>query len=401
MYSLEYKKQQQLTRQYYTFRIFFEISMFMVWAYYYILLYIRVRSLNALILEQLLFSIGLWVGAVIGAMVLDGLGYLRIFRFSFIAQIVVMMMIIVLINQLPEFFALIAIFRGIAIGLYWPADYSFNLKEVHGVYRDSTISAIQSIQLIFKIIIPFLAGVIISYLRDYRFLFTVAIFFMGMAVMVPWEFNKIPISKFRPEEISKILKKRKIDLFGAIVMLDKGMAALYTVFFLIVPYLIIQDEFGVGLLGTFIGVAAALAAILHKRLSFRTKVNVGYIAFFVYALFTSLVGFIWSLPVLVIRSLGVSFTLALGTTTQNEIDFRIREKILGDFTGESAIEMNLVIDTFYLFGRVVVLSLALMVASLTGWGFEEFIRVSIIVLSIYSPILYHFYVLMNDSFRIR
>ncbi|MCA9381594.1 MFS transporter [Candidatus Dojkabacteria bacterium] len=361
MISEALRNHKQLLNQFVTFRTAMVLTSLIVWSYYYILLFQETGSIFTLMLEYLLFMLGLYVGFVVCTFFLDRTGYLMSFKISSLLQALSMFLILAYIKDLPVLFPIFAIIRGIGHGWYWPIEHSFNLKEMHGHERGQIISLMEGINLLLQIAVPALAGALISFTEGYEMTFLVGgIIYLG-TLFIPFNYNQKAVSKIRGSEITAILKRDYFFIFAFLSFVMTGVTSLYGVLWLIIPYLLLKEEFGVGILASIVGLIAATTAWMDSKYSLRTRTQLGYVGFFIYSFFTFLMAIVWTIPFLVLRSMALAFTNSVGTPARSDIDYRIREKLLRDFKDESALEMNLVVETIYAFSRIVFLTIFILI----------------------------------------
>ncbi|MCA9386759.1 MFS transporter [Candidatus Dojkabacteria bacterium] len=390
MISETLKKHKQLLNQFITFRTAMVLTNLIVWSYYYILLFQETGSIFTLMLEYMIFMLGLYVGFVICTFFLDRVGYLFSFRFSSLLQALSMFLILAYINDLAVLFPLFAIIRGIGHGWYWPIEHSFNLKEMQSKERGQVISLMEGINLLLQIAIPALAGALISFSGGYQMTFLVGGIIYLVTIFIPFNYNQRAVSKISAYEISSILQNKHFIPFAFISFVMTGVMSLYGVLWLIIPYILLKEEFGVGILASIVGLVAAITAWMDSKYSLKTRIQLGYIGFFIYSFSTFLMAVVWTVPFLVLRSMALAFTNSVGTPARSDLDYRIREKILKDFKNESTLEMNLIVESIYAFSRIVFLTIFILIfGSIQDMSIaEEQIR---LLVMIFAPIMFFVY----------
>lgn len=338
----------------------------LVWGYYFILLYKRTNSIEFLLADYLIFILTLYIGFVVTSFFLDRLGYLRVYRIIFASNAMLLIFILLSLNQFENFFILIALIRGLIHGAYWTVDDSITLNDTRGDARSKFLSGIQSLELLLGIVVPVLGGALISFTGNYE-----ATFILGAAVAIagiymPFTFNKKGESSLTSKEINKILKHKAAPAYFFIAFLEGGSGILQDVTFKIIPFILIGEEFGVGVLMSIVGFAAVILAWVDRGFSEKLKIQLGYIGYVAFTISTMAFAIIWTIPALVIRSLILSFTNSVGMPARIQLDYKTREKILGINTSSSTLEFNLLTNTAYLFARIFFLSLTLILFSIIG-----------------------------------
>lgn len=402
MNSNALKNHAQLLSQFITFKTVMILTNLIVWSYYYILLFEETGSFSILLLENLIYLIGLGIGFFICTFFIDRTGYLASFKFSAILQAISMLLILAYIHDLATLFPLFAVIRGLGHGWYWPIEHLFNLKELHGAGRGRLISLMESLNLMLQIVVPILAGALISFTNGYQMTFAVGGIIYLATLFLPFDYNQKSNSRISSKEITAILKMKNFIPFALLSFLMAGSMSLFNVMWLIIPYLLLKEEFSVGVLGSIVGLIAALTAWMDSKFSFKTRLNLGYFGFVIYTVFTFLMGLMWSIPFLVFRSMAVAFTNSVGTPARADLDYRIREKILKDYKNESALEMNMIVEIIYTLARIVFLTAFILIFSAedTMAQSEEKLKVLVILFSPIMLFVYGGFVWLNAKTKV-
>lgn len=384
-------KKQMLFHEYFSNKAVYGISNIIIWSYYYILLYNQTGSLLSLFQEALFFHVGVWIGYVMGTFVLDRFGYLKSYRLIAIFHILLYLAIIIFIDQLAFYYIIFALLRGIATGLYWPTDHSYSLREMQGARRGQMINITVSLSQLLQIILPILVGAFLSYTKAYQGIFIIGIILYTTILLFPFKYNKKIRSKISSQEILEIIRTPYFKHFFISKFLLGGFMSLFSVFFLIIPYLLIGDELGVGGLASTVAFVGAIVTYFDRNLQFGTKILLGYIGGFIYLLFTTLLSIFWSVPMMILRSIGLTFTTSFRDTVEEDLDFRMRELLLGDRKNESTFEMNFLIETALVLGRSSMLIFCIVFFNSTAlFSNETELRILIAALSPYLLVLFIF-----------
>jgi YQGE family putative transporter len=354
----------QILNQLGVFKLTLTLVQLTVWAYYYILLYRETGSIQLILTDYLVFVIGISLGFIVMSLYIDRLGYLNSFRISSFAQILTLVLIFFLQDKIMDLFIVFAVLRGFSRGMYWPIDHTIQLKEVHGTERGKVLSLLQSAILLLNIIVPVMAGALITYTGSYDYTFIIGISILIGSIFIPFDFNKKTRSKVTTDEIRRILKMKNIGWFSLLCIFKGSLNSIMGIMFMIIPYILIGEEFGVGALTSVIGFFAVIAAWLDSKSNFKVRLRLGYFGYIIYSIFTVALAFVWTIPALVIRSLALAFTQSLSDPVGNDLDYRVREKILGEFQNESAIEMNMIVEILYIIGRVVIIGTVIVIFSI-------------------------------------
>jgi MFS family permease len=382
------KHQRQLFYQYNFFKIVFVIVQVMLWSYYSILLYKQTGSIRVIAIDHLLLAIGIWIGFIISTFYLDKIGYLRSFRLMMILNALFTASFLLFMNDIYKVYIITGFLRGIFHGLYWSLEHSFKLKEIHGQNRGSFLNISFSIDQIIRIIIPVLAGSLIAYTKNFNLLFALGSMVYLIAALFPFSYNKKPRSKIRSEEITRILNFPNFKYFIVLNMFFVGFGTLFGTMISIVPYIILKDEFEVGMLGSFIGICAALLSVFERKFKVTRKIKLGYLGALLYFITSLILAFFWSIPFLIVRSFAVTLLGVLTDVVSWDLDYRMREKILGKNIQESAHELNLIIETSYFIAKSIALIIFILILSIENINVIDFVRILIGSLSVYIIICF-------------
>ena len=406
MESKDVRNHKQVVNQLFIYKITGVLVGLIVWAYYYILLYKKTGSIQVLLLDFLIFMLAQFLGFLIFSFFVDKIGYLKSFRVSSIAHALTLGLILLFLNRLPELYVIFAVLRGISIGVYWPIDHSIYLKDLHGSERGKILSLIQSFILLLKIIIPALAGALISYSGNYNYTFVLGIALCVGSVFIPFSYNKKTRSKITSKEIVRILNMQNIGLYSLISIFKGAINSMIIILFMIIPYILIGEEFGVGTLYSFVGFLAAIIAWINSNSSFNVRLRLGYLGASINAVFTLFLSIVWTIPALVIRSFAMAFTQSVSVPIKDELDYRIKEKILKEFQNESAIEMNIIVETFYLIGRIIAIAFLIIIFTISSEHdnlnyVDNTLRLIIAVTGVLQLVSFISFVFLNKKIKIR
>ncbi len=371
------KKKFTLINEFYFFKTIFIISNFFVFAYYQILLYKETGSLSILVIDWLLFHVFLWIGFVFGSFVIEKLGYVNTFRLSFVLLGVSSLLIALNINSVPSLFIIFAILRGFPRGFFWPIHHTYLLREFNTGERNLVISSVESLSYILSIVFPVLIGFVLSTSQDYSIVFLAGSLILLFASLVPWKYNKRPEAHITSNEILKILKAPKFKTYALINIIAAGMDANIGLIFVIVPFLFTKSEFEVGLFATVMNFFAAIFVFARRKRKIQQEIKIGYFGHIIYSLAIFAFTFIWTFPMMLLRGLVAIITGSMVVPVEQKIELKVKEIILGKDVKESSSEMNLVTETLYLIGRVIALSILLILLNLKSedslLGFKIFV----------------------------
>lgn len=385
------KKKFTLINEFYFYKTIFIISNFFIYAYYQILLYKETGSLSILVADWLIFHLAIWIGFIFGSLIIEKLGYVNTFKLSFVLLGLSSLVIALNVHSITTFYVLFAIIRAFPRGFFWPIHHTYLLREFRTEERNGIISSIESLGYILSIIFPVLIGLILSTSSDYSLVFLIGAFILLLAAMVPWKYNKKPEAQITSKEILRIIKDSKFKSYAIINIIGAGMDVNIILIFLIIPFLFTQSEFEVGLIASAMNLIAAFFVFSRRKRKIEQEIRIGYVGHIIYSFAIFVFTFIFTFPMMLIRGLIAIVTGSMVNPLEQKIDLKIRQNILGKDIKESAVEMNIVIETLYLIGRVIALGILLVLVNINIedklLGFKIFIFIQGIWYFVYYVIL--------------
>lgn len=392
MNSKALRNHKQIINQFILFKLTHILIGIVIWGYYYILLFRETGSLQVILTDSLIYGVSLTVGFITMSFYIDKLGYLNAFRVSSLLHALSLFLVYLFLPELGSLYLVFAIVRGFSHGLFWPIDHAIKLKEIHGPARGKMFSIVESIALLMRMVVPVLAGALITLSDGYELSFLLGTGIALSSIFIPFTHNKKTRSQITSSEIVRILNRKYFNSFAFLTILHASTEILLSVSFTLIPFILLGKEFDVGALTSVVGFVAVLAAWFDSNFSFKSRLRLGYLGYTVYVILTMILSLAWSIPILVIRSLGISFTQSVGTPVKLEIDYKIRDKILGDFEDESALEFNLITEILTLIGRVVALgSVIVVIGYLNHTGITSVESLLRILIFVFAPFtLIHF-----------
>jgi hypothetical protein len=215
-----------------------------------------------------------------------------------------------------------------------------------------------------------------------------------IAIILPFKYNKKGKSKITAGEITKILKNKSFPRFALVRIAHAGSSGLDTILMLIIPFLILESEFEVGILYSIIAVIAVVLSFVQRKKSELTRIKFGYLGLLVHNFFTLIFAFFWNGFFLGIRSVATVFGRSTFEPTRASLDLELRENLLGSDLDASSPEMNIVVETIYLIGRGIFYSIAIIALQMITniEQSENILRVILPIVSITMTIVYFVFV---------
>ncbi len=341
------------------FRIGMDISDLVTWSYYIILI-LRTsgNDVSIVFLNQGILYMGLLLGFLIAGLFIDKIGFLKIYRFANFGLFLVTIITLITLPHILEVHLAMAALRGFGKGLFWATNNVYIQKEVHGASRSRLLSLITSISQLLQVILPVLLGAYIVD-RGYEGIFVMGSVIYLAAALYPWQYNKIPRSKFTFAEIKRFSRKRGFKRLTGLMFLNEFMGNQQAMAMAAIPFLFIGDEFGVGVLSSILALIGALVAYKSKDDKESRKLKLGYASGWIIDIANIVFTIIWTLPMMVIRGVILQFASALYLPPKMDIEYRNRESLLGDFTQESAVEVMVYTEVILFLARMANLVIAI------------------------------------------
>lgn len=366
------RARRELNNQFLFFCVVFTLADLVAWAYYSILLLRESNNDVAVVFTNFgMLYTGLMLGFLFEGKIFSKIGYKWSFRLSNILQAIVLGITILTLNDLLQIHLILALMRGVARGLFWDTKHLYAIKEIHAGERAKLISLIYSLDAVLGVILPFLIGAVISSLgfEGYAWTFAAGIVIYLLAAIYPWEFNKVPRDKMSIKDFWAISKKKGFKRWAALSIGMEVINNQRTMIITVLPFLFIGDEFGVGLLGSAVGLAGAVLAFWHRNDFDIKRIKLGYLGGAIIDLSTIGLIIVWNLPALVIRSLLVKLGIALHNPIMQDKIYQVRELIVGDFTDQYSVEVQQYSEFFLYVGRLI--NLVLFIFLFFVWKIDQ------------------------------
>lgn len=388
--SLIEKHKQEFSRQFYFFQTVFIITGTICWSYF---IYLLIRSSNndyrVIFLNFGAVAIGQLLGLIISALFLGRLGYLKTFRIHNIILFIVTVLTLLSLPHLTQVYIILALLRGFGYGFFWLANNVYSQREIFGLRRGRLLSILNATGVILGIVLPILAGATISF-AGYPWIFIIAAAVYLIGIIYPWKYNKVPKDTFRPAELKNFYRKPQFKQWSVFVILNEMSSDQRMIIITALPFLFIGNEFDIGILTSGLGLLAALLIIMHRNDEIRKKIHFGYTGAYLVALSTTFLSFVWNLPAFVFRSIVANFGFAYYSPVETDLGFRVKESVMGEFTQESANEMQVYVETLLTIARVSNMVLAIVLFYVFGFDPLRVMQV-LLLLGAIREVIFLFY----------
>jgi hypothetical protein len=310
-----------------------------------------------------------------------------------VSNIILAIVLLLTLITLPHLMSAhlpIALFRGIGRGIYWNARHIYNVKELTISERSSLINFVFSINTVLGVLFPFLIGAFITELgiTGYQWTFIAGIVVYVLAAIYPWRFNKKSEDRFRVKDVVALRKRKGFNQWAILTMGHEVLNNQRELIILVLPFLFIGDEFGVGVLASGVGLAGAFFAFNRRNDSIKKKLQWGVFSGGIITAITLLLVWIWNLPMLVIRSLVVRVADAAYLPVLEEEMYQVRAGVIRDHVDELGVESQQAAEFFLFLARMFNLTLFLVLFYSMNWDQDSILRMLLAVSAVREiPIL--------------
>ncbi|MEP7103750.1 MAG: MFS transporter [Candidatus Dojkabacteria bacterium] len=346
-------KKLKLINEFYFFRIIFQISSYFMYSFYLILLYKQTNDFKVLILDSIIFYAGGWIGFIFGSVALQRVGYVNTFRLSFIFTAIAGIAILVSIPQIALLFPLLSLLRGFGRGIFWPVYHTYTLKEFNVGERGNIISIVTSTNLLLDIAFPVLVGTLISYSGDYVLIYIIGSAILLTSVLVKFGYNKMPSTKITSQEISNILKDKVFVKFAILTIFDQIAWIVVAFTILILPFIFTKNEGDAGAIMSIVNLIAAIIAFTQRKAIVRKSIGLSKFGYIFGLLSAIVLIYFWNVIGLTISMILMILCVSLRDPLEEKLVVYIKQIILDKLKNQSAIEMNMIMESIYLIGRTI------------------------------------------------
>ena len=349
-------KKSYVINQYYFYRLIFTVSEFCSTTFFYIFLYTQTQSLSQIISYSIVLYTGLFIGYVLGGFIIEKVGYVGSYKIGFFLLGSTQIFLALSLDYFQSFLIAFALISGIARGIYWSSIITVKIKEFGTQERGLIISNTVSIALVLNMVLPPIIGAYLTNTGDYSFIFLIGGMCLLASIFVPWKYNKKPQSKITKKEIRNILKNKYFINYGVLAAIKSGLQSCIDLVLLILPFILLKSELGVGLLVTIFSIASIFLSFIFRKSKLSQAGRLSKIGNLINSFSSILFLLFWGIPGLLFRGLGNTLGDSIKNPAEDKIESRLREIILKKNVNQSIIELNFLIEVFTYFGRFVFLS---------------------------------------------
>lgn len=353
MYNYFRQKFSDQVWQYIFFTLIFIGGNLAIWTYYStLLLRVSNNDLSVVFLNLGMVAVGTLIGFLLVGRIFPYLGYLNSFRLGNVLSVAVCIFTLLTLDQIIEVHLILAILRGLANGFFWAPRHMFNTRELGSVQRRELLGRLYAAEEVLTILLPPLAGALIS-LRGYEWLFVLGAVMFSIAALFPGDQKVKRSEKMLLKEMQAVMRLKGFRVWAAFTFTEELAVNLRTLALAVIPFLLIKDEFDVGLLIAGVGVIGALLAFSRSHDEGNKQLEWGLLGGFLITASSIFFLFFWNIPGLIIRSLLTRLGAALYVPVHQEYAYRLRAMLIGDFKDEFNVEIQEYSEIFLFIARMV------------------------------------------------
>jgi hypothetical protein len=343
-------------RTLYVFNTFSLVGGTLYGLYYGVFLYKHTFSLSTLALDGLLGGFGVWLGYLLGVMVIRRAGYGRCIRLAFGLWAIIALMTALIAGHIAAWFVPLAVLRALPGGLYAAAADCIMLREIKAERRSGFMQLNLALEFVASIILPSAIGALINYTGGYQWAFVAAaaVYLASFA----WHCRlPKPQVTFNLRELKQTLRQPLYMPHALNRTLAAGFNQLNAFALTIIPFLLLKNEFDMGILTSACAVAAAVVALAARRVKTAHSLKLGYGAYTLRTIGSLLFVGMWTVPLMLVWQLIGKLVTPLHDPLQQSLDIHNDSLILGQEAQTRALQINVLNNTLALVGSTVAFGL--------------------------------------------
>ena len=324
------------------------------------------NNLGLIIMQNILFAASLLAAFLLGSKLVAKIDIIKILKLGMLSNMLYFLIILVLQENTTPFLIPLGIFNGIGQGFFW---FSYNIllgRLLTDNERGKFFGTKQSFENLFGIVIPMIAGFVItrfSELTGYYVLFgtSVAMYILGMLLSKEIEtFTTHQKMNFLP-----ILKLRRNKFWDSQLFLNTTMGMstmIHNQIFMVFAFEILRNEQRIGNYNSLLAVIAVVSSMwLAKNLTPKNEKNLNLISSSVFMFGLVTLGIFANEIAFGIAIAAIGFSLPWNMSIAQSMKYK-----LATLGGEGFSQDEYIIATEFpvAFGRILGLIIAL-TASLT------------------------------------
>ena len=331
-------------------------------SYYGIFLYRSTLNFKTLVVDALIGCFSIWIGMILGSIIVTKVGYILSMRIAFFLFIVSAFLTFIFASDIKNIYIIFSILRNIPSGMYGAITSCMLLREFKKE-RSTYFYLTKTISLVVSVFFPVLVGGFITITHGFSLTFLLASFIYLVGMILPMHYTKIPQKKIFIYKIKEITQLHYFKHYGLNRIVTEGADQINNLLFSIIPYLIIKSVFSVGILTSLIAITAALLSYFSRHLKIRAQIETALAGSVGRVIANILLVFYWTTPMLVIRSLIVNIISVYTDSATNNLEVNNLDKLLKKQTSQNSLEMNIIDSTLLFTGQCIALGIFLFLLS--------------------------------------
>ncbi|HET9174403.1 MAG TPA: hypothetical protein VFN56_03925 [Candidatus Saccharimonadales bacterium] len=317
--------------------------------YYGIFLYRHTMSLHVLALDGVCSGLGAYLGYLLGVRVVRRRGYGTTIKISFGLMAAVAVCTALLTQHIAAWYLGMAILRALPGGLYSAVADVIMLRDIDSPARGRVLHSTLAIEYMAGVVLPTLIGSLIRWSHGYRLAFLLSGAIYVSALVIPVRLPK-PVLYCDVRAVMGMFKRPLYVPHIVNRMVGAGFNQLNAFALTIVPFLMFKNELKLGLVTSAMALIAGCVSLGVKRIRSRSQLHVGYAAYVVRFIGTSIFVSVWTAPFLVAWQLLNKLVTPVHDPLQQSLDIQNDQLILGKSVKDAALSMNVLNNTLLLIG---------------------------------------------------
>jgi|GEM_PF-5185410 len=334
------------------FHLVFTAGSLAVWTYYTaLILKASNYDLVTVFLHQGVMYFGLLIGFLVAGKFFRQLNYTNTYRVGMLILALACIVSLLSLNQILNIHLLVAFLRGLGEAFFWITHHIANTRDIVGAERKIFQGRVLATTDLLSILIAPLAGALIT-LSGYEWIFAITAAFYVSACFMSWSEVKFSKESLHKKDLSDIVKNPNFSQWASISYFEEFMLAFRSISTMILPFLLITNEFEVGVFMAFIAFVGSVISIWDSHRSDRTRSRLGFLGAWIILISNFILVGSWNLAGLGVRSVLSRFGFSFYNPKKSELKYQQRELLIKDFKGEHALEVQIIAEVILFAGRL-------------------------------------------------
>ncbi|WKZ23674.1 MAG: hypothetical protein QY312_02820 [Candidatus Dojkabacteria bacterium] len=340
------------TKQFFFVRTFYDWGIYLFDTFYMTYVFKESGDVRQVVYNILITLVTIFLGFILGSIFLSKVGVEKNLRLSFLLFIVTGLVGTYLAGIGQVSFLLISVIRGIAEGFYWASANLIELSGLPHASRSKFYSISTAVNGVFSIVIPISLGYLLLQMNSLLPSFALFSVVCLLAALFPFRFDISDKARLRRHKFRIILKHPKIVFFSINKIVLAAMWMLSWLLWSILPFVILGDEFGMGIFLTISSLLGVIIAYFTRSMTIEKKTKYAWPMFLLSAFAYALLLIDFSPAVLYFQSILLALTSSLVYPVEQDLAVRMSNVI--DAENEKGVEMNLFNEVLYTSARLLI-----------------------------------------------